>query len=252
MVQDFVQLCLVGAGEMEVRSFLRTYESSLAKKLRYGRGDTFLTLTMKMVPALVVGMGEMPAIPTRGGVILSAQELAVKMRNTWLTLVRLMPKKLLEASDWLGQTGLMLAAHRGDQELVQLLIDRKVNLNAQDTLGRIALHSAVLGGDVACYRILMGAGANPELRTYAEKTPLMLAAELGRECVFMLHMEERREQLDQEEILACLALARPIEAGYEYAREAYRAQNVKLGGRPAYRAVIKELEQRLEVEPSPS
>lgn len=245
MFEDFVRLIVTGAGETEVRSFLKAHEGVLGKKLRNGRGDTLLTLTMKMMPDFVATMKKMPAIPLPGSVRLSAPEQAARMRSTWLTLVRLMPKKLLEASDWRNQTGLMLAANRRDHELVQLLLDRKVKLDAQDSLGRMALHSAVLGGDVACYRFLLSAGANPSPRTCAEKTPLMLAAELGREGIFKLHMQEREEQLEEEELRACLAFARPIEANYKHARKAYRMQDAELGGRPAYRAIIKELEQRL-------
>ncbi|MDK9724798.1 MAG: ankyrin repeat domain-containing protein [Sterolibacteriaceae bacterium MAG5] len=83
--------------------------------------------------------------------------------------------------DFKGQTPLMLAADHGDAELVTLLLANKgCDVNAQDYLGRTALHVAVTGQSAKCVAAVLGAGPNPYKATQDEQnTALHTAVRMG-------------------------------------------------------------------------
>jgi hypothetical protein len=70
-----------------------------------------------------------------------------------------------------GQTLLHLAASLGFARLVQFAIDRGIDLDARDRNGYTALHFAVLGGSRPCARMLLEAGADPEIVNALGKRP---------------------------------------------------------------------------------
>jgi RNA polymerase sigma factor (sigma-70 family) len=78
-----------------------------------------------------------------------------------------------------GGTSLTWAAWMNDQEGVKILLDRKVDVNAQDRNGRSALHEASRWG-VELTRLLLDNGADVNARDNDERTALMFAAEGGR------------------------------------------------------------------------
>ena len=114
-----------------------------------------------------------------------------------------------DTSSW---TPLIMAAAKGHPEVVQLLIERKANVNArgngnvtalhlamegkhnevmeallaagadpnvQDSFGRTALHDAASAGSVTFVKLLLAAGANPELKNEIGLRPIDLAPEHG-------------------------------------------------------------------------
>lgn len=70
----------------------------------------------------------------------------------------------IDARDRFGQTGLMLAAHRGDVRVVEWLATRGAALDHTAKYGMSAVMLAALGGHAETVRVLVGAGARLDLR----------------------------------------------------------------------------------------
>lgn len=237
----FSGLLLNDADESEIRAFLSEHKGSLKRKLRDVRGDTFLTMTAKMVPDLVARMRAMPPNVSMSGKKAPPppNELAARIRATYLRFVRLVPTDVLSARDYLGQTALMLAADRKDVELVKILVERNVDLDAQDALGRTVLHSAVRSNAVDCFKFLLDAGANPTLETCEGKTPAIFAAEFGRAQIFQYRLGHRLRVMSEKELCAAQEIAASNEKRYKALRGEYRRKGVELGGRPAFREILE-------------
>ena len=70
----------------------------------------------------------------------------------------------INARDRYGQTGLMLAAHRGHQALLELLIENGADLNVTAKYGLSALMLAIVSGHKEIALRLVRAGADLGLR----------------------------------------------------------------------------------------
>ena len=71
------------------------------------------------------------------------------------------------------------AALESDYDYALKLIELKVNLNELDTLGHTALHWAVFRGDIDFVKILLNAGANPNIFSDDGVTPKWRAKDFG-------------------------------------------------------------------------
>ncbi len=78
-----------------------------------------------------------------------------------------------------GGTPLHLAAMQGHLQCVQLLLDNKADINAQNDNNDTPLHLAVYRGQLACVQILVQHQASLTIRNNNGETPAMLAAEKG-------------------------------------------------------------------------
>ena len=236
----YVRLLLEGAEEQQIRGFLADHRGILKRKLRDVRGDTFFTMMTKMVLDRGAKLRAFPPdVYSHGHSSTSSpQALAVQIHETHLQLARLLPTDVLNARDYRGQTALMLAADRKDAKLVQTLIDRRVDLDAQDTLGRTAMHSAVRANAEECFKLLLAAGANPALRTFEGKTPAIFAAEFGRATIFRHRLRHTIRAMTQEELQEANSIAARNERAYKKVRTAYRMLGVELGGRQAFKEII--------------
>ncbi|MBU1426388.1 MAG: ankyrin repeat domain-containing protein [Gammaproteobacteria bacterium] len=90
----------------------------------------------------------------------------------------------IDARDNHDQTALMLAAHAGHREVVELLIAHRANLNVTAKFGLSALMLAIVAGHEEIAILLAGAGADLSLRGsgapgFAGKTAYDLAVERG-------------------------------------------------------------------------
>src|SRR5215471_11057969 len=86
-----------------------------------------------------------------------------------------------------GDTRLPEAAMKGDQSTVQSLLKQKVDVNEAQADGNTALHWAAYRDDVEMARLLIQAGANPNLKTrLGDVAPLHLAATNGDAAVVEL------------------------------------------------------------------
>jgi ankyrin repeat protein len=88
----------------------------------------------------------------------------------------------VDSRDRHGQTALMLAAHAGNRELVELLIAHRASLNATAKYGLSALMLAIVAGHAEIARLLADAGTDLSLRGsgapgFAGKTAYDLAVE---------------------------------------------------------------------------
>lgn len=88
----------------------------------------------------------------------------------------------VDARDRHGQTALMLAAHAGQRQVVEVLIAYRADLNTTAKYGLSALMLALVGGHAEVARLLAEAGADLSLRGtgapgFSGKTAYDLAVE---------------------------------------------------------------------------
>jgi ankyrin repeat protein len=69
----------------------------------------------------------------------------------------------VNARDSYGQTGLMLAAHHGHREIVDILITHQADLNVTAKFGLSALMLAIVAGHPEVARVIANAGADLSL-----------------------------------------------------------------------------------------
>lgn len=234
IIRAYAGLLWSGASENEVRGFIKQFRGKLKLKLRDVRGDTFFTVTSKMVPDFVRVMRQMP---TYSGMSKEPAELASSMAATHLRLVKLLPTVVLNARDYLKQTALMLAADRNDVDMVKALIDRHVDIDAQDVIGRTALHSAAKVGADRCFEVLLAAGANPTLQTVSGKTPAIFAAEFGRATIFEMRLACTTYQMGRSELEETYKLAQQSAVNFKAKRKAYAIQGFEIAGRTGFQRI---------------
>jgi hypothetical protein len=100
-------------------------------------------------------------------------------------------RRILSEADVWGCTALHLAADKGSDEIVDLLLKRggsTVKVNAVDAWDQTPLHFAARAGSVAVCRSLLDRGALVDSADAQELTALHVAAKLGHEatCEFLL------------------------------------------------------------------
>jgi ankyrin repeat protein len=131
----------------------------------------------------------------------------------------------------------MLAADRNDVDMVKALIDRHVDIDAQDALGRTALHSAAKVGADRCFEILLAAGANPTLQTYTGKTPAIFAAEFGRATIFEMRLACSTYQMGRSELEEAHKLSQEAAEDFKAKRKAYAIQGYDIAGRKGFQRI---------------
>lgn len=92
----------------------------------------------------------------------------------------------IEASGPRAETALHIAARGGHIAVVQLLLDHNANTEATDDSGKTALHHAAIGGHEAVVKLLLDHTANVEARDLFGGTALHHAASDGEETIVQL------------------------------------------------------------------
>ena len=147
-----------------LNSWLTKHQRTLARAhLKDVRGGTVLTLWLKI----------------------SNDVRFLEVRPKWISAIeRLIEMWPAQAgiADFKGQSPLMLAADAGLDNLVIRLLDCPgASLDAQDYIGRTALHAAVTGGNLACLEMMLDRQPDMTKVTQGEaQTVLHTAARLGR------------------------------------------------------------------------
>jgi ankyrin len=78
------------------------------------------------------------------------------------------------------ETAMLMAAGRGQMEVVRRLLDRGTRINERDAVGKTALYTAVEDGYEDLARLLLARKADPNVASDAGATPLHVAAWFGR------------------------------------------------------------------------
>lgn len=83
------------------------------------------------------------------------------------------------------------AANEGKIEIVNFLLTQPdIDVEAQSTIGRTALHLAAIRGHTAIVRALVTKGANKNVKDFDESTPLHHASEFGHFEVIIFLIKE--------------------------------------------------------------
>ncbi len=91
------------------------------------------------------------------------------------------PDLVTQHIDYIDFTPLMLAAHLGDNGAISALLENRASLNVQDeALGDTALHKAIKNAYTESAKALVRAGANLQLKNFADETPLETADHMER------------------------------------------------------------------------
>jgi ankyrin repeat protein len=86
----------------------------------------------------------------------------------------------IEATDQkYGATPLMWAAHEGHTDIMQVLLDKGVQINAQQQDGCTALWYSAQQDKLEAVKILIAHGADLSIASHDGKTPFDIATELG-------------------------------------------------------------------------
>lgn len=114
----------------------------------------------------------------------AAWESAIKRGDVQIVCDLLGQGTDVDVRDRYGQTAIMLAAHAGYREAVEVLIAHRANLNITAKYGLSALMLAIVAGHADIARLLAKAGADLSLRGtgapgFADKTAYDLAVERG-------------------------------------------------------------------------
>ncbi len=152
-----------------------------------------------------------------------------------------------QIADFKGQTPLMLVADKGDAELTRLLVSPHSDVDAQDFMGRTALHAAVSGRSPECVAIVLEHNPDVALVTAGEEnTALHTAVRFGvAECVRLIAAEfpglvSKPNATKQTP----LDMAHKILEILPEWQEFMRNKNRKTGSREDFEEIVEVLAQR--------
>lgn len=120
----------------------------------------------------LVAAGADPNVVDAGGQPAIARALFQESYEAAMALAR-MPQLDIHHRNRAGETGLMLAALKGREDIVRVLLERGA---AVDPEGWTPLHYAAAGGSRPLVALLLARGARIDPRAPNGRTPLMMAA----------------------------------------------------------------------------
>lgn len=180
--QAFKELVkLLDAGtESDLSQWIKSNRQLLNSNLPEVDGNSVLMLLVKMRSSFMERLPiikQMAPFELQGGVD-RFNLLLKKWRNFIAQLANEHPKQL-NIVDIKGQTPLMLAAQAGDAELVKIMLEAGANPDLQDIKGMTALHSAAKSNSVDCVNYLLNLPCRLDLVTVDGRTPLHTATWMG-------------------------------------------------------------------------
>ncbi|SEA10341.1 ankyrin repeat domain-containing protein [Alkalimonas amylolytica] len=176
-------LKLLDAGtENELAQWIKSNRQLLNSNLPDVDGNSVLMLLFKMRSSFV---DRLPIIKQMAPFELQDDVnrfnlLLKKWRNFIGQLAKEHPKQL-NIVDIKGQTPLMLAAQAGDDELVKIMLEAGANPDLQDIKGMTALHSATKSNSVDCVNYLLELPCRLDLVAVDGRTPLHTATWMGNQ-----------------------------------------------------------------------
>lgn len=144
---------------------------------RLGVKKPLMSNSVRVIAAPISGPGAQALVPDHFALL---EAIAVRDRKLAQTLARRagVPNRLPD-----GRSPLVLAVDLGDVELVRILLDAGAQPNVKDGFGRTPLGLAALGGHHRIAVILLGRGARPDAREDNGATPLHHASSLGFDAI---------------------------------------------------------------------
>jgi ankyrin repeat protein len=141
----------------------------------------------------------------RTGLLIAVQESSSKVTKILIDD----SKTDVEARNSKDESPLMLAALKGQQELVARLIERGADINKP---GWTPLHYAATGGHVAIIRQLLDQYAFIDAQSPNGTTPLMMAAMYGSEAAVKLLLDEGADPLMKNQLgMSAMDFARKVD-----------------------------------------
>ena len=210
------------------------------------RRDSLLLRWMKMqsdfqkkLPALKMMTPEKMA-----GEYVKVEKLINNWRKAIDLLIQAWPEQA-RIADFKGQTPLMLAADNGNAQLTRLLAPLS-DVDAQDHVGRTALHSAASGRSPECMAIVLE--RNPEVVKVTkdeQNTALHTAVRFGQPDSVRLILEEFPSLALQPNIAGDtpLAMAKDLLTDLPGWQDYMRRQNRRTGAQTDFEAIIVQLEE---------
>merc|ERR1712223_569566 len=114
--------------------------------------------------------------------------------------------EVLEETNKIGLSALLIAIRTGQQDVVSLLLDSGANPDSRDRDGESAVHVAVREEDYNMLQILLKAGADPNLPSHLGKFPLHLAVDRQLEEMVRYLVKEAMVDLNREDYSGMTAL----------------------------------------------
>ncbi len=208
------------------RVWLKAHGKKFNKNLKDARRNSVLLAWMKMPP-------------------LPWAVVAADLRAAIGILLEAWPEQATIA-DFKGQTPLMLAADRGDLELVRLLAPLS-DVDAHDYLGRTALHAAAAGRSPECVKLVLERQPHVADKVAAceENTALHTAVRFGVPESVSLIAEEFPGLVDQANAAGQtpLAMARDILKGYSEWADYMKRAGRRAGTFDDFERIVKLLDQ---------
>ncbi|KAL8735470.1 MAG: hypothetical protein Q9181_002813 [Wetmoreana brouardii] len=109
----------------------------------------------------------------------TALHLAAEKGEQMVVRVLLDRMQDINVQDKQGRTALYLAVENKHEKVVETLVARRHGVDVQDHEGQTALHLAVAGGEEGIVEILLQVDVNLELRDNTGRTALHVAAQMG-------------------------------------------------------------------------
>lgn len=226
-----------------LRTWLKKNARNLShRNMKEARRNSMLLLWLKMLNYFEKTLPQLKAL-TPFELRRDVDHVEQHMKNWRLAISILLeswPEQALIA-DFKGQTPLMLVIDSGDIKLTKLLAPLS-DIDAQDYLGRTALHAAVSGGSPECVSIILE--LNPLVGaklTFSEKnTALHTAVRFGvPEIVSLIHDEfpGLASQVNHENQTP-VTMTQDILANLSSCQESMRKQNRHIGSREDFTNII--------------
>jgi hypothetical protein len=140
-----------------MKLWLKRHAKTLSRgTIREVRANTVLMAWLKMLYGFTdrLPMLRTQTLPDLQGEVAKMERHLANWRYAIHLLVDAWPKQV-NIADFKGQTPLMMAADASDEQLVEAFVMTGASLNAQDYLGRTALHAAVTARSVHCVAAIL-------------------------------------------------------------------------------------------------
>ncbi len=185
-------------------SFFSITEKLLVSAITYKMAEAYLKATFEPVTPLLNKFGDCTALM-----------LACLIGDRTLVTLFLSAKADVNGANKLGWTALMLAARKGNVELVKQLLNAGANSNVQvPHSGWTALNLAIKNGHKDVVALLLDKGADVSLRSLDRKSALNLAAQYGYKDIVEMLLE-RKVLLETKDGEEATPLLRAIEKGHK-------------------------------------